>query len=611
MKLNIRGFCAALGIAVFTLTASADNSFVVTTNSDSGAGSLRQAMLDANAASGGTITFSNVTGQIILASALPQVAANLNIYGPGTAALTISGNNSNLIFSVASGTTNTFRDFTIANAYALGESGVSNGSFFHLNYPGSAISNAGCLTVINCSLTNCINIASTFVYGGAVYNVGTLNMQQCQFAACGAPAIGAGEGIYGGCVYNGPNCYLTLTGCVMTNCHAYEGTGLLNQGTAVLKNCLLAKLIANSEANGGAIANSGPLTLLSCVISNCAGAYWGSGIYGDGGGIVMSNTVITQNGGAEQGGGLYLAGTNFFYGCTISGNDSGEDGGGIWNGGSTVMVNCTVSSNVAVNLGGAGVYNQATLAMTNCTVSGNYFSTYPNSVGGGGILNTIDNPDYPGGTNAMLYLTDCTIVSNTPGTATGGGISNGVGGTIYVQNSIIANNTSNDFSGTLTSLGYNLIGSTNGCALAGNLTGNLYGVDPLLGPLQYNGGTTLTHALLTGSPAIDAGPANSPPFFDERGVTRPQGSADDIGAFEFSSVPPAGQVAVSAVGNGTFCVQMLAPTGYSYTVQRAATFLGPWTSIATASPDATGHASCIDASPNAGSGFYRIFCQPH
>src|SRR5262249_7450167 len=108
---------------------------------------------------------------------------------------------------------------------------------------------------------------------------------------------------------------------------------------------------------------------------------------------------------------------------------------------------------------------------------------------------------------------------------------------------------------TINSQGYNLIGDTTGCVITGDTTGNKSGVAPNLGPLRDNGGPTFTHALLTGSPAIDAGnPAapgsggNACPVDDQRGVTRPQdGDGDttavcDIGAYELE--------ASSSCGNG-------------------------------------------------------------
>ncbi len=595
---------AVLGIAALAMPAFATE-FVVINNNDSGGGSLRQAMLDANSGGGGNITFSNVSGQITLVTPLPQITANINIFGPGTDTLRVSGNNTNRIFTIASGTTNTFAGFAIADARAyyvpFGSGGIST--------PGCAVSNSGCLTVINCNITNCINNGD--VMGGAICNNGTLAMQNCQFIAAGGPLIYGGD-VYGGCIYNASNSLVTLNNCVMTNCYAFEGAGLFNYGTAVLQNCRLTALYANDEGNGGAITTYGSLTVSSCVISNCDYAFWGNGIFGGGGQIVMSNTVVTQNSGGIQGGGLFFfRGTNLLYGCTISSNECNDGGGGIQNwGADTTMVNCTVSGNYSYELGGGGIDNLATLRMTNCTVSGNWSPGVSfSSLGGAGILNSTADYEYIGGSNAVLYLTDCTIASNNMTNGTGGGVMNQ--GTVYAQGTIIANNSTNDFGGTLTSLGYNLIRNTNGGTLSGDFTGNIYGVDPLLGPLQFNGGTTLTHALLAGSPAIDAGPANAAPFTDQRGVSRPQGAADDIGAYEYAAAPLPGQVAVAPVGDGTFHLHLLAPTGYTYTVQRGTTLQGPWTSFTTSAPDANGNGDCIDATPTAGSGFYRIFCQTH
>jgi hypothetical protein len=113
-------------------------------------------------------------------------------------------------------------------------------------------------------------------------------------------------------------------------------------------------------------------------------------------------------------------------------------------------------------------------------------------------------------------------------------------------NTILANNLNGDCRGTVSSTGYNLVSIPAGCTIVGDTTGNIIGVDPMLGPLAFNGGPTQTHALLTGSPAIDAGAvACPPPATDQRGIARPQdGDGDgtticDIGAFEVEgSLPP-------------------------------------------------------------------------
>jgi hypothetical protein len=116
-----------------------------------------------------------------------------------------------------------------------------------------------------------------------------------------------------------------------------------------------------------------------------------------------------------------------------------------------------------------------------------------------------------------------------------------------LHNSIIAGNSNvggsaPDCSGTITSQGYNLIASISGCVIAGTTTGNLLGQPSGLGPLQNNGGPTLTHALLMGSFAIDAGdPTGCARATDQRGFFRlVDGNGDgvawcDIGAFEYAS----------------------------------------------------------------------------
>jgi hypothetical protein len=93
------------------------------------------------------------------------------------------------------------------------------------------------------------------------------------------------------------------------------------------------------------------------------------------------------------------------------------------------------------------------------------------------------------------------------------------------------------------SLGHNLIGAAGGFAGAFAQAGDQTGVaDAMLGPLAGNGGPTRTHALLAGSPAIDAGTCTDPDgdtvATDQRGVGRPEGSACDTGAFELQQTAP-------------------------------------------------------------------------
>ncbi len=146
-------------------------------------------------------------------------------------------------------------------------------------------------------------------------------------------------------------------------------------------------------------------------------------------------------------------------------------------------------------------------------------------------------------------MNNVTIAFNTADTDSngdgGGGIFNEFG-TVNFSNTIISNNfdsTSDpDCFGPLNSLGFNLIETiSQNCSIVGTTSNNITGQDPLLGPLVNNGGTTKTHALLSGSPAIDAGNPATPgsggtscEVTDQRGVSR----NCDIGAFEFVGLVP-------------------------------------------------------------------------
>jgi len=139
----------------------------VTNTDDSGSGSLRQAILDANAAGGDDSISFTVAGTITLASALPTITDNTTITGPGTNLLTISGNNTVRVFTVEAATTNTISSLTIANGRAT-------------NYAnGAGIANAGKLTVLDCALVNNQNFGG---WGGAVFNSGTLAVTNSTFS---------------------------------------------------------------------------------------------------------------------------------------------------------------------------------------------------------------------------------------------------------------------------------------------------------------------------------------------------------------------------------------------------------------------------------------------
>ena len=319
---------------------------------------------------------------------------------------------------------------------------------------------------------------------------------------------------------------------------------------------------AGEDANA-----SGDLDITKSLIIQGAGA--GVTII-DGGGIdrvfhIQFDTTLVISGvtvrtgsasvvGDVVGGGIMNFGT-LTLNNTIVANNTANAGGGIMNFGTLTLNNTSVTGNTAANLGftnadGAGIVNQGgTLTITNSTISGNQGGTAFISRGGG-IRNV----------GGILVLRNSTVsgnianigggIDNQNGTATlinstiTGNSANGRGGvshftfsgsdTVTVMNTIVANNSPENCGGnSLTAAGHNLDSGTT-CGFTA--PGDLNSTDPLLGPLAHNGGPTQTHALLLGSPAIDAVTSGCPPpATDQRGVARPQGAACDIGAYEGAS----------------------------------------------------------------------------
>lgn len=290
-------------------------------------------------------------------------------------------------------------------------------------------------------------------------------------------------------------------------------------------------------------------------------------------GITIRNGFT--NGG--EGGGIRNAGNLTVNSCEIKFNTgSGSDpfrfggGGGIWNVGNLNLINSTVYGNTAIKStqnnsspvgGGILNYSGGTANIINSTISGNK-ATDESGGSGGGIWNEGTN----NGVSGVMTLINSTVAGNMleGNRCDGGGVFNN-GGTVNARNTIFAGNTGNcapgrfngpDFNGRLVSQGYNLIGIqecfTSGgiifCRpeISGNTTGNILNVNAQLGPLADNGGQTLTHALLAGSPAINAGSNalavdqnNNPLTTDERGVGFPRinNATVDMGAYETLLLP--------------------------------------------------------------------------
>lgn len=249
--------------------------------------------------------------------------------------------------------------------------------------------------------------------------------------------------------------------------------------------------------------------------------------------VNIRNVTIT-NGKAAAGGGIFNEGTLTIEHVVVAGNFATQTGGGISNGTfpptSTPILNVISSSivgnaNLAGGFGAGGINSEAgAINVINSTISNNQAIT-SNSAGGIGIY---------GGTALIQHST---ISGNTASNQSGGGI-DAFGGQVVIFNTIVAGNSGGgnaDVEGDFTSTGHNLIGKLDTATGFGNsdLTGTIASpLDAKLGALQDNGGPTPTHALLAGSPAIDAGDNTNPSPNDQRGGLRIANNTIDIGAFE-------------------------------------------------------------------------------
>lgn len=307
----------------------------------------------------------------------------------------------------------------------------------------------------------------------------------------------------------------TLNNMIFTgNRSAFAGGGIRNEGTVVLANSIVT---GNSAviADGG-VGNNEQATVkltnvvISANVANINGGFANRGIG------VLTNVLIAGNlafglaGAMANANGATLTMTN----VTISNNTSFFLIGGFGNLGNATLTNVTISGNSAMgDLGGMG--NLGTATMTNVTIADN---SGPGGTGGlatGPEAREILKPLAP-----VLAISGVVIPEPGP---------------TLLRRTIVADNAPGaQCSGPITSQGSNLEFAGHTCGFKPDL-GDLVNVEPRLGPLNANGGFVPTHALLPGSPAIDAAKSGCPPpAIDARGVPRPQGKRCDIGAYERS-----------------------------------------------------------------------------
>jgi CSLREA domain-containing protein len=438
-----------------------------------------------------------------LTAELPPLASNIEIDGPGDDQLTVTRPD----------TAENFRIFTVS-----GDTTV--------------------VTISGMTISNGNVVDNTDGGGILIADSGTLTVTDSTISGNFTEDAGAGIAID-----EDTDGTLTVTGSTITDNTAEfdNGGGISNAGTGTVTvtDSTISGNFTGHE--GGALANDGDGTLMvtgSTIGPDNFSDSEGGGIYNGVGSILtVTGSTITDNSTNSDGGGIDNSGTLTVTDSTISGNTSGPssfggEGGGIRSGTgffdpdeTTTIINSTISGNTAAGEGavGGGVYNSFGLTViefstiTNNTVE-DAEGTVQNDQGSGVASDGDENT-----TTEVLS----TIISENQGTDVDFFTNFGTPTNSFVSN------------------GYNLIGDGNATG-AFNQTGDTTGVsDPKLGDLADNGGPTMTHALLTGSPAIDKGPPSTscpPPSTDQRGVTRPQdGNADstpvcDIGSFELE--PP-------------------------------------------------------------------------
>ena len=346
------------------------------------------------------------------------------------------------------------------------------------------------------------------------------------------------------------------------------------------------------DQGGGIFSDGGPVTLTRSRVSDNRS----SGTQGRGAGIFIGGTgplnivdsVVSNNVANCCGGGVWVSSFSTITDSVITGNTADLGGGIYYNTGvQTDIVGSTISNNVANNGGGAGMYLQAaSLSVYESTISHNSGGSGI-SVGPGGSASlflqrsTVSHnisPSLGGGVDVSgsATITDSTLSANETG-GDGGGVRVGQDAFADIQRTTIANNVANrdadatgdggGFSiasvlgslslatsivsgnqdlgtgtihencsniGTLTTNGTNVVPNKDDCGTALAADDD---ADPLLGPLDFNGGPTATHAIPANSPAADVLAGDAPgcqATTDQRGVPRPVGAGCDAGAYEYA-----------------------------------------------------------------------------
>jgi CSLREA domain-containing protein len=570
----------AVSIAMLALPASAAaTTYTVNTTTDSDGGSLAAtcgapsptcSLRDAikYSASGDKVVVPADTYTLTMGAL--AIAHNLTISGAGANSTTVSGNNAGGVFTVAAGKTVSISALTITGGKLTGAGN------------GAGINDSGNLTLTGVVVTGnkVESVSGGIPAGGGIeiaagnVTLGNTQVTNNQAVTDSGGGIPEGAGIDdsgGGYVSISDSQITSNTVSIASGGGVPEGAGIHDgsAGTMAIADTEISQNTATGPAGsapaGGGLANdgSGVVTVTgSTLTGNTATATsnavpGGGGIATFNGSVSISNTTISFNtaisvagGGAAvaEGGGVLAAGQLDLTDSTLTGNsangstDGTAEGGGLVAQGATSVSNTTIIANTAS-------------------------ATGTGSAHGGGVFASTSQP-----VRVLNATVDANSAAGPPAGSAGGNFF-AVGSTtaVAVENTIVSagvatTNRDCGGSGTLMSQGNNLESGTD-CGFTAS--GDHQSTDPLLGPLQDNGGTTQTQAVQPGSPIIDAGNTADCPPTDQRGVARPQGPACDIGAFEvelpvLSTRAASGVSKTAATLNATVTPNTLKPAAAVY-----------------------------------------------
>lgn len=475
--------------------------------------SLREAISITNAnPAEDTITFANgLSGTITLGGTALEVTDELTITGPGAELLTIDANAASRVFMVDD------PDGALLSPVFLEGMTITGGV--------AAGSGGGILSLERLTLFEVVLTGNQAILGGGVYSTGTLIIADTTISNNTATDSGGGIALD---TLTGAS--LTLARSLVTSNTAVNlGGGVLALGAAsnvtIFDSTISTNTVSVLGGGGLALFNTGSFTLTNSTIADNSGggtALLGAGLNLQGPTATITTSTIHSNTGSVTGGGLYLlSGSLVIELSTISGNTAKGDGGGLYLKNTTAQIyNSTLTLNIADSDNNA-----------------------PSNDLGGGLYN-----------DASTITLVSTIVA---------GNRNGAGSASEIRGSALQTNASTN----------NLIGSTSSSGgLSNNTNGNRVGVNALLGPLSLDGGTTATHPLLAGSPAINGGINPQEYALDQLGQVRLRGQGVDIGAREVSGIAPtttvlADQASAVVGGTVTFAATPTDPDGFIQIVE--------------------------------------------